>query len=104
METCSHVCSLRMAATDVANENHSLQTTSRMCIWKKARACLLFVPCGVERTIGSAFFFLLCARVGEKVSSLHVRSCVPFRAGVEDALEQQREFDEHVLESKRYAC
>ena len=50
------------------------------------------------------FFFLLCACVGEKVSSLHVRSCVPFRAGVEDALEQQREFDEHVLESKRYAC
>ena len=49
------------------------------------------------------FFFLLCARVGEKVSSLHVYPCVPFRAGVEDALEQQREFDEHVIESKRYA-
>ena len=35
---------------------------------------------------------------------MHVCFCVLNPVGVEDALEKQREFDEHVVESKRYAC
>ena len=81
METCSHVCSLRMAAIDVANLNRSLQTTSRMCIWKKARACLLFVPRGVECTIGSAFSFC-CVHVWVRrcPACMCIRVCLSVQA------------------------
>ena len=41
METFSHVRSLHMAAFDEAHKTRSLQTTSRMYIWKKAKTCLI---------------------------------------------------------------
>ena len=102
METSSHVCSLHMAAFDDPDTNLSLQTTSHMYIWKKAKTCL-FVPCvcSVCSTMLVHFAVCTCGCIG--VWLARVLLCVSNPAGVEDALEQQREFDEHVVESKRYA-
>lgn len=102
METSSHVCSLHMAVFDDADKNRSLQTTSHMYIWKKAKTCLI-VPsvCSVRLTMLILFAVCTCGCTG--VWLARVLLCVSSPAGVEDALEQQREFDEHVVESKRYA-
>ena len=56
----------------------------------------------VQRLMLGRFAASTCGCIG--VWLARVLLCVSNPAGVEDALEQQREFDEHVVESKRYAC